>query len=179
MLDLRATIPALALAALWVSPISAREVGIELVLAIDCSLSVSDPEYRLQMHGIAAALRHEPVTRLILQQPGGVALTVMQWSGTPTIHQAVPWQLLGSESDVERFATAVATAPRSPLTYHTAIGHAIAAAARLILSNDFEGQEENRHLRRWPQQFWPRAQHSSPYRHSPGHDDQRPRHTHR
>lgn len=32
-------------------PAAAHEVGLELVLAIDCSLSVSDPEYSLQMGG--------------------------------------------------------------------------------------------------------------------------------
>jgi Protein of unknown function (DUF1194) len=121
---------------------AAREVGLELVLAIDCSLSVSDPEYRLQMGGIAAALRDPQVNALILDQPGGVALTVVQWSGTATTHQAVPWRLLETRDDVEAFAAATETAPRAPLSYYTAIGHAIAAGIRLIASNDFEGREK-------------------------------------
>jgi Protein of unknown function (DUF1194) len=121
--------------------VAAHEVGLELVLAIDCSLSVNDPEYSLQMGGIAAALRSPAVTALILDQPGGVALTVMQWSGTATTHQAVPWRLLATPHDVEAFADETAAAPRSPLSYYTAIGHAIASGVRLIEGNDFEGRE--------------------------------------
>src|SRR6476660_4874974 len=123
-------------------PAAAREVGLELVLAIDCSLSVSDPEYSLQMGGIAAALRNPQISALILDQPGGVALTVMQWAGTATTHQAVPWRLLTTPEDVESFAAATATARRAPLSYYTAIGHAIAAGIRLIAGNDFEGREK-------------------------------------
>jgi len=123
-------------------PAAAREVGLELVLAIDCSLSVSDPEYSLQMGGIAAALRNPQISALILDQPGGVALTVMQWAGTATTHQAVPWRLLTTPEDVEAFAAATATARRAPLSYYTAIGHAIAAGVRLIAGNDFEGREK-------------------------------------
>ena len=97
-------------------PAAAHEVGLELVLAIDCSLSVSDPEYSLQMGGIAAALRDPEVNALILEQPGGVALTVMQWAGTAKTRQAVPWSLLATQDDVEGFATAAAAAPRSALS---------------------------------------------------------------
>ncbi|MET0482316.1 MAG: DUF1194 domain-containing protein [Aestuariivirgaceae bacterium] len=119
----------------------ANEVGLELVLAIDCSLSVSDPEYHLQMGGIAAALRSPSVRALILDQPAGVALTVLQWSGTATTHQAVPWRLLATPQDVEAFAAETAAAPRPPLSYYTAIGHAIAAGIRSIEGNDFQGRE--------------------------------------
>jgi Protein of unknown function (DUF1194) len=120
---------------------AAHEVGLELVLAIDCSLSVNDPEYSLQMGGIAAALRSPAISALILDQPGGVALTVMQWSGTATTHQAVPWRLLATAEDIEAFAAETVAAPRAPLSYYTAIGHAIAAGIRLIAGNDFAGRE--------------------------------------
>ena len=120
---------------------AAREVGLELVLAVDCSLSVSDPEYGLQMGAIAAALRSPAVSALILDQPGGVALTVMQWAGTAATHQAVPWRLLAAPEDVEAFAADTAVAPRAPLSHYTAIGHAIAGGIRLIEANDFEGRE--------------------------------------
>ena len=123
-------------------PAAAHEVGLELVLAIDCSLSVSDPEYSLQMGGIAAALRDPEINALILEQPGGVALTVMQWAGTAKTRQAVQWSLLATQEDVEGFATAAAASPRPPLSYYTAIGHAIAAGVRLIADNDFEGREK-------------------------------------
>ena len=120
---------------------AAHEVGLELVLAVDCSLSVNDPEYSLQLDGIAAALRSPAVSALILDQPGGVALTVMQWSGTATTHQAVPWRLLATLEDVESFAADTTAAPRAALSYYTAIGHAITGGIRSIEGNDFEGRE--------------------------------------
>ena len=42
-----------------------QRVSIELVLAVDVSLSVNDIEYALQMRGIAAAFRDKDVLDLI------------------------------------------------------------------------------------------------------------------
>ncbi len=159
---------------------AAHEVGLELVLAVDCSLSVNDPEYSLQMEGIAAALRSPAVSALILDQPGGVALTVMQWSGTATTHQAVPWRLLATLEDVESFAADTAAAPRAALSYYTAIGHAITGGIRLIEGNDFEGREKkDRHFRRWAQQFRPAARHRQAARDQSRHHHQWAGHPHR
>jgi Ca-activated chloride channel homolog len=65
----------------------------------------------------------------------------MQWSGTATTHQAVPWRLLATPADVEAFAADAAAAARPPLSYYTAIGHGIAAGIRLIEGNDYQGRE--------------------------------------
>lgn len=141
----RAFALALAIAALLATlaqPLRAgTAVSVELVLAVDCSVSVNDNEYALQMSGIAHALRRPEVKRLITEHADGVAITVMQWAGTASVQQVVPWKLLQTEDDVLAFAAAVEKAPRAPLSYYTAPGHAILGAIRLIEQNSFDGYE--------------------------------------
>ncbi len=120
---------------------AATPVSVELVLAVDCSVSVNDSEYILQMAGIASALRRPELRRLIADHGDGVAITVMQWAGTAVVQQVVPWRLLTSDDDVMRFATEVEQARRAPLSYYTAPGHAILGAMRLIETNAYEGYE--------------------------------------
>ena len=123
-------------------PAAAHEVGLELVLAIDCSLSVSDPEYSLQMGGIVAALRDTRSPCSHSEQPGGVALTVMQWAGTAKTRPAVPWRLLATHDVVSGLAIRPGAAPRPPLSYYTAIGHADAAGVRRSPTRFLEGREK-------------------------------------
>jgi hypothetical protein len=116
-------------------------VAIELVLAIDCSFSVNDAEYALQMKGIAAALRDPEVVGLIDSHADGIAMTLFHWAGTANNKQAVPWARLKERDSIEAFAAEVEAAPRSPLGYFTAIGHAIAFGVKLIEENEFDGRE--------------------------------------
>jgi hypothetical protein len=119
-----------------------RRVSIELVLAVDVSLSVNDIEYSLQMQGIAAAFRDPEVVKLIAEHDHGVAVTMTQWTGTFEAAQPLPWQLLTDEASVLAFATAVGATPRSEFGNFTGIGHAIIFAARLIETNQYEGDEK-------------------------------------
>lgn len=115
-------------------------VALELVLAIDVSSSVSAAEYRLQMQGIAVALRHRQVQAAIAAlQPDGVAACVLQWSGGRMQRMAVEWAHLRDTNDIERFATAIATAPRQ-LTGTTVLGGAIRTGLAEIQANDYIGR---------------------------------------
>jgi len=116
-------------------------VAIELVLAIDCSYSVDDSEYALQMRGIAAALRDPEVMGLIDSHPDGVAMTVFHWASNLDNKQAVAWRRLKEQDTIDAFAAEVEASPRSPLGYFTAIGQAIAFGIRLIEENEFDGRE--------------------------------------
>ena len=118
-----------------------QRVSIELVLAVDVSLSVNDIEYALQMGGMAAAFRDKDVVALIGQHKHGVAVTMTHWSGTYEADQPVPWQLLTDETSVLAFAEMIRAAPRRALSNYTGLGHAIAFAADLIDSNGFDGDE--------------------------------------
>lgn len=146
-LGLRKAVPAAAALALAASlGSSARSEGdipvaIELVLAVDCSYSVSDAEYALQMQGIATAFRDPEVIALIGELKDGAAVTLFHWASTANNKQAVPWRLLAGEASVRAFAAEVEAAPRSPLGYFTAIGHAINYGVKLIETNAYAGRQ--------------------------------------
>jgi hypothetical protein len=118
-----------------------QRVSIELVLAVDVSLSVNDIEYALQMRGMAAAFRDKDVIDLIRQHKYGVAVTMTQWSGTYDAEQPLPWHLLTDEASALAFSEMVAAVPRRAMSNFTGIGHAINFAANLIETNAFAGDE--------------------------------------
>lgn len=125
------------------SPALASErTSIELVLAVDVSLSVNDAEYALQMNGIANALRDPEVVSLIASHPHGVALSLTQWSGTYTSNQPLPWTLLNDEASVVQMADRIAAMPRNAFGNFTAIGHAVNFAIHEIETNAFDGDEK-------------------------------------
>ena len=62
------------------APVSANTpVSIELVIAVDTSMSVDGSEYGLLMTGIAKAFRTPEIVSLIGQHDG-VAVSLFQWS---------------------------------------------------------------------------------------------------
>ncbi len=117
-----------------------QPVSVELVLAVDTSISVSHAEYQLQMQGIADAFRHPDILDLITSQPGGVAVTVVHWSLGSLNSQAVDWQHLDSIASALIFAHQVETAPREHAGRGTSIGSAIRYCTLLITRNTFTGQ---------------------------------------
>lgn len=120
---------------------AAVAVGIELALGVDCSFSVNDLEYELQMQGIADAFRDPEVISLIGNQPGGIAVTLYHWAGTPNNIRPIPWRHLTDEASALAFAAEVASTKRSPLSYYTAIGHAIDFGVHLIETSGFAGHQ--------------------------------------
>jgi len=125
------------------SPVKTQEiqqVAVELVLAVDTSISVSDAEYRLQMSGIAEAFRDPDIIDLITTQPGGVAVTLVHWSLGSLNSQAVAWQHLDSLASVLVFADQVENAPRTHAGRGTSIGGAIRFATRLLITNRYAGR---------------------------------------
>jgi hypothetical protein len=117
-----------------------QQVAVELVLAVDTSISVSHEEYQLQMQGIADAFRHPDILDLITSQPGGVAVTVVHWSLGSLNSQAVEWRYLDSYASAFLFAHEVETAPRQHAGRGTAIGSAIRFCTGLIARNTYTGQ---------------------------------------
>ncbi len=115
-------------------------VGVELVLAVDTSISVSRSEYRLQMQGIAEALRHPDILQAVADHPGGVAVTLVHWSLGSLNRQAVGWRHLRDAADVLAFAQEVETAPRIGAGRGTSISDAIVFATRLFAQNDVTGR---------------------------------------
>lgn len=119
----------------------AGPVELELVLAVDCSSSVDDAEYRLQMDGLAAAFRHPTVVKaLAMVEPDGIAVTLLQWSGSGMTAQAIGWTPVGDALSAYGFAAAIEAAPRLVQGGPTALGDAMLHAAGLFAGNVFQGR---------------------------------------
>ncbi len=128
----------------WPATVSAQSrisVSIELVLAVDTSLSVDDEEFELQMNGIANALRHPDVVAAI-EQHDGVAVTLFQWSSSIDRRFMVPWHLLDNKASIHSFANKVRSLPRDPVRGFTGLGNAIDFGTELIADNTYEGRQK-------------------------------------
>jgi len=88
-------------------------VDLALVLAVDCSSSVDAGDFRLQMDGIAAALRNPPLFEAIAagscQQ---IALTLVLWSSRDSQAIAIAWRVLSSRLELEAIAQETENAER-------------------------------------------------------------------
>ncbi len=104
----------------------AQACGLALVLAVDVSGSVDSREYRIQMDGLAAALRDGIVVEALLSQEAMV--TLIQWTGSSRQRQTVPWTQMRYADDLERFATAVEENKRVWRNFSTAVGEALLAS---------------------------------------------------
>ena len=115
-------------------------VSIELVFAVDTSMSVNGFEFNLLMKGIANAFRTPEIIDLIGQQ-NGVAVALFQWSSAVDERYMIPWHLLQDPASVLSFAAKVEGAERDPNRLFTGIGGAIEFGVRLIAENAFEGRQ--------------------------------------
>ena len=115
-------------------------VSIELVFAIDTSMSIDGFEYHLLMKGIADAFRTPEIVTLIGQQ-NGVAVTLFQWSSEIDERYMIPWHLLKDPASVSAFAAKVERAERDPQRVFTGIGEAIEFGVRSIVENAFDGRQ--------------------------------------
>lgn len=119
-----------ALAAGFTLATSARACQLALVLAVDVSGSVDAREYRVQMDGLAAALRDGIVIEALLHQQAMV--TLVQWTGSSRQRQTIPWMQMLTDADIEGFAARVAEDERVWRNYSTAIGEALVIAEEAL-----------------------------------------------
>ncbi len=117
------------------SAAASEEVDLELVLAVDASGSVDDAEYRLQLSGIATALRDPAVLRAITAGPHKrIALNVLIWAEARRPKDETGWFILASKAEVDRVAAMIAAMPRNQVG-GTGIGDGVAHAIRSIDDN--------------------------------------------
>ena len=116
-------------------------VDVELVLAVDVSLSMSPDELIIQRDGYAAALTDPVVLGAILDGAHGkIAVTYLEWAGASAQQVVVPWSVIASPEDARAFvARMTATPPRS--ARRTSISAAIEFAATQFDSSDFRGMK--------------------------------------
>ncbi len=132
----------LAAAALWqgAQPAAALErVELELVLAVDCSSSVSSEEYTLQMHGIAAAFE-DPRVLTALELSGSIAVALLQWSSAGQQAEVIAWTRIDGARDALAFAERVRAAERRIVGGATALNPAINASVAWTQTNAFQGE---------------------------------------
>ncbi len=102
-------------------PANACELA--LAFAVDVSGSVDAGEYRIQMEGLATALRDPVVSEaLVLAE---AALMLVQWTGSDRQQVTIPWTRIDGFEVLEAFADHVANDPRLWRHYSTAIGEAL------------------------------------------------------
>ncbi|MBI3452268.1 MAG: DUF1194 domain-containing protein [Rhodospirillales bacterium] len=119
----------------------ATPVDLQLVLAVDCSRSIDDDEFRLQVEGYAAAFRHPAVLKAI--QSGArrtIAVTYMQWSGPSLQNQVVGWTLIDGPEAAADFADRLRAAPRTLFGGGTSLSGAIDGSRRLLATSGHESQ---------------------------------------
>lgn len=112
------------------APLAAGACDLALLLTVDVSGSIDAKEYRIQMDGLAAALRDGIVVEALLDQKASVAL--MQWTGEGRQQVSLPWTTIASSEQAEALAASVEDLPRQWNQYSTAIGDALLAAAELM-----------------------------------------------
>lgn len=122
---------------------AAPAADLALVLAADCSGSMRSEHYDLQQRGYAAAFRQKDVIRAIT---GGinraVAITYFQWSGFFLQDHSIPWTVLRTAADVERFAAVMEALPRRIFSGGTSPAGAIVYGQRLLKDAPVSAQRQ-------------------------------------
>ena len=117
-------------------------VDLELVLAVDVSLSIDAGEARLQRQGYVAAFRDPQVRQAIRDGIlGRIAVTYFEWANSAHTQMVVRWTLIDSDAAAEAFAAALEQRRPGPAHY-TSISGAIDFGARLFEDSGFQGTRQ-------------------------------------
>ncbi|MBX3573033.1 MAG: DUF1194 domain-containing protein [Mesorhizobium sp.] len=118
---------------------AAEPVDVELVLAVDVSLSMSPDELVIQRDGYVAALTDGAVLQAIAGGlHGRIAVTYVEWAGATVQQVVVPWSVIATPEDARAFvAQMTATPPRS--ARRTSISSALEFAGSLFENSGYRG----------------------------------------
>ena len=93
---------------------AAEPVDLLLVLAADVSRSVTEPKFKLQREGAAAAITHPDVVRAIMSGPNRrIAVCFIEWATTGMQNIVVEWTAIGDPVSARGFGDRLVEAPRS------------------------------------------------------------------
>ncbi|TPJ16035.1 DUF1194 domain-containing protein [Mesorhizobium sp. B2-7-3] len=137
---LLSSVVALALT-LWPTTMSRADepVDVELVLAVDVSLSMSADELEIQRHGYAAALTHDNVLQAITDGAyGKIAVTYVEWAGTNWQRVIVPWTAIATRADAERVVAQLSAQPPNSAR-RTSISGALEFGSDLFAESGYQG----------------------------------------
>ncbi|MEM8741773.1 MAG: DUF1194 domain-containing protein [Pseudomonadota bacterium] len=119
----------LSAAALALATQPVQACALALVMGLDISSSVNSSEYRLQIGGIAAALRDPEIRAAIMADPP-VWMTIYEWSGQRQQTDVVGWTRLATPAQIDALAARLDRHVRPYDAFATAIGQSLAYALR-------------------------------------------------
>ena len=121
------------------APADEQVVDVELVLAVDVSLSMSPDELVIQRDGYVAALTDGAVLQAIADGlHGRIAVTYVEWAGSTVQQVVVPWTMIATPEDAQAFvAQMTAMPPRS--ARRTSISAALEFAGSLFENSGYRG----------------------------------------
>jgi hypothetical protein len=91
---------------------SDSEVDLALVIAVDISFSMDTDEQALQREGFAQAFRSQKVHDAIRSGLlGKIAVTYMEWAGSPDQKVIIPWTILDNPEGLMAFADKISSTP--------------------------------------------------------------------
>lgn len=109
------------------------DVDLALVLAIDCSLSVDEFDYRVQLRGTGQAMIDSALLKLIEQGNNkAIAVTAFLWSSPNAQQVIVPWRKINSTSGAYQVTDEILSAQRTISAGATATGDALVFAGNLL-----------------------------------------------
>jgi len=113
-------------------------VDVELVLAVDVSLSMDENSYRMEMQGYADAFRNPAVQEAIkMGGMGKIAVALMQWSGYGTYKVSLGWTIVDCDNAANELAQTISGIERMP-GGSTSISGAIDKGLSLFDGNGFD-----------------------------------------
>ena len=93
---------------------AAEPVDMLLVLAADVSRSVTEPKFKLQREGAAAAIAHPDVVRAMTSGPNRrIAICFVEWATVGMQSVIVDWTVIASAADAKNFGGRLVEVPRS------------------------------------------------------------------
>jgi hypothetical protein len=121
-------------------PVLAQSAAdLELVIAVDVSLSMDLDEQRLQRDGYVAAFRDPEVHKAITSGPNGrVAVTYLEWAGPLTQQVILPWTIIDGAPAARAFADRLEATPISRARM-TSISAALQFSGQLFESSGVRG----------------------------------------
>ena len=123
-------------------PAEARQVALQLVLALDVSSSVDDAEFILQRDGLAQAFRSAEVIEAVKRNKGGVAIAILQWSSHDDQRIVLPWTFIGDEIDCLTLSVRIERLQRGSIWGLTALGSAVETAQRMLDTSGYESERQ-------------------------------------
>jgi hypothetical protein len=104
---------------------AAEPVDLLLVLAADVSRSVTEPKFKLQREGAAAAITHPDVVKAITSGPNRrIAVCFLEWATAGQQNIVIDWTVIDDGEAARSFGDKLVELPRS-FAGSTSISHAI------------------------------------------------------